>query len=105
MLIEVSISHSVGRYLSRGYLHNVALEHSGKAQSESWLPSMEAMERQTFSTDNLKHLVWAPAQNWPPEKSISVVLPGWKGWPSLQIHLAEELLVSLLLSLLFAICS
>lgn len=72
VLIEDSISHSVRRYLSRGYLHNVALEHSGKAWSECWLPSMESMERQTFSKDNLKHLVWAPAQNWPPEKSISV---------------------------------
>jgi len=43
-----------------------------KLKSGSWPYSTEAMERQTFSRDNLEHLGWPLAQNWPLENPISV---------------------------------
>lgn len=104
---KVKISHSVRRHLSRGYLHNLALGHSGKAQ----IGKLATLHRGYGKTNFFQRQFRALGLGSCPELAsgeahLSLCCLGTKLGKVSQPRLAEGILVvSAPLRVFFAVCS
>lgn len=102
---EVKISHSVRKY-SRGYLHNLVLEHSGKAQIRKLATLHGGYGKTNFFQRQFGALGLGSCPELASrEAHLCLCCLGGKLGKASQIQLAEERLVSAPLRLFFAICS